>query len=223
MGSLLVASRLDRFALALLLLVAVAGGWAAREAAAEPCDPPTLSQPIHERWGTVAAAEMGEAPCRGAHAAQRGPRRQPGGRLTAGGRVGPLQIDRSRKKAVISRYGRPTERIAVGGGLTTQGFQLIYRCGDDCSTQFTFSRRTRRLVDFSTSARGYRTARGTRVGTPGARAVRLERKRVGIGPCGIHVIEHRTRRATLDIAVGGGTSHVRFLFMASRRNHVIPC
>jgi hypothetical protein len=115
--------------------------------------------------------------------------------VTAGGRIGPLEIDVSRRAAIVAAAGRPdAERVgsfnlsrryrALGYGCSTRRsdrtWPLLAR-GPYCRTVFFLDARGGRLGTFFTTSTRYREEHGVRIGMPTATADRLLHRRVVVG------------------------------------------
>lgn len=135
--------------------------------------------------------------------------------LTATGHIGPLQIDRSDRSAIVAFAGSPDaeETTTYTGGPPFDA--LGYGCdatppagrgiaGRECQTAFYVSSATDALVTFFTTAHGYRDTHGIHVGTRTGTAERLLHKRL-IGGCETNFYI-RTRSALFTIADLGGRS-----------------
>jgi hypothetical protein len=162
--------------------------------------------------------------------------------ITIGGRIGPLQFDRSTTRSIIAFAGRPDARrrsrfpartvtyTALGYDCrrTPIGwrFGLTYK-GPYCTTVFFVNRRTGRLVAFQTSSGHYVGPRGVRVGTPSAVAERLLHQHLRAA-CGEN-LGFRTSRVSLTLEFVGGSlrpggsvvgAHLADLVVTSRRHDV---
>ena len=105
-------------------------------------------------------------------------RSAPGGVVSTEGRVGVFTLGKTTERQVRARHGRSHQRTTVRDPT------LVYRCGVTCRTRFTFSSKTRRLVQFSTGSLRYRTPKGTRVGDTSDAAEAREGKAFPFGtPC----------------------------------------
>jgi hypothetical protein len=106
-------------------------------------------------------------------------------RVTADGRIGPLQIDVSTEADVRDFAGKPFEVAEVISPAARRrvGHELHYRCGRSCTASYGISDTTGRLVDYWVESPRFVTARGSRVGMPAARAARLEGRKIVPG-CG---------------------------------------
>ena len=85
-------------------------------------------------------------------------------------------MERSTNREVIDLYVQPDHRtrITEGGGQLRLGVEFVYECGEGCITTFGFADEIGdRLAGFETFSPGYRTRRGTRVGTGREDAIRL--------------------------------------------------
>lgn len=121
--------------------------------------------------------------------------------LTATGRIGSLQMDRSTRVDVIAFAGRPdverrgveydgTPYLALGYGCSAKAQHYAFpvletpragRAGPYCNTVFWVNQRTHRLGDFYTSSRRYSERHGVRIGMTTAAAENILRQRVYVG------------------------------------------
>jgi hypothetical protein len=140
------------------------------------------------------------------------------------GRVGPLRVDVSDRRAVVAFAGPPTaERRgrspaapfrsapydALGYGCSRRAgpdtFPLVRAGGPACRTVFFLDARSGRLGTFYTVDPRYRLSRGVRVGMPTREAERLLRLRVHVA-C-VAAIYLTSGRATLTVLFSGGALH----------------
>lgn len=136
--------------------------------------------------------------------------------VTASGRVGALQIDRSNQQDVIALAGKPdaqrrghvsgsTPYRALGYGCTRHAAgdrEQLVAGGPYCRTVFFLNARTGRLETFFTTSPRYSAAHGVRVGMSTARAERLLHRIVHEG-CETNLYL-ASRAASLTIAFEGG-------------------
>ena len=139
------------------------------------------------------------------------------------GRIGPLRVDVSERRAVVAFAGRPdAERRgrspaapfrsapydALGyrcsGGADRDAFPLVSG-GPVCRTVFFIDSRSGRLGTFYTSDPHYRESSGVRVGMPTAEAERLLHHRLHVA-C-VAAIFLTSGRATLTVLFTGGVLH----------------
>jgi hypothetical protein len=162
--------------------------------------------------------------------------------ITAGGRIGSLQLDRSTRTAVVAAMGRPTavrtsrfvgahvSYTALGYGChggERQGTLALTLQGPYCTTVFLINGRTRKLADFFSGSRRYIGPGGIRVGTPSAVAERVLHQRLRRA-CGENLgLSSRIARMTIEFA--GGTersdrhvvgAHLQDFVLTSRRHDV---
>jgi hypothetical protein len=112
--------------------------------------------------------------------------------VSADGRIGPFQIDRTTEAQLRATLGRPARAVKVvaeaPGGPS--GRTLYYRCGRGCRTAYSFNSSTGKLSDFQSSSPRFVTVRGSSVGMKAAEAARRERAKI-VPSCGddraIHV------------------------------------
>jgi hypothetical protein len=145
-------------------------------------------------------------------------------RVTAGGRIGTLQIDRSDKSAIVAFAGEPEVDEVDGGVYRGSGWEALgYRCGPEdtmsplvatagaegpyCRTIYYLNSKTGRLGTFFTSMPGFRDAHGVFVGMRTAKADRLEGKKA-IGGCGEGIFT-TTPSGTYHVVIAGGHTHPR--------------
>ena len=139
--------------------------------------------------------------------------------VTATGRVGAFQVDRT-TEATIRRVAGPPDRVQLfetaGGGPI--GKSLLYRCGRGCTTWYYVNRKTHLLANFSGNSPRLVTPNGTRIGMTKAEAERRERARTQNG-CLIGIVLH-TRVATLDLGIERGRVSE---FRLAGRHSVVDC
>jgi hypothetical protein len=137
--------------------------------------------------------------------------------LTVGGRIGPLQIDKSGRTDVIAYAGKPDAEIkervlgfpaydALGYECSTKEAADNLSMGNDgpfCRTIFIVEVSSHKLEDFFTSDARYREARGVRIGTPAAIAQRLLHARIDHGCLSV-------------LKVDGGAALLRVNFTAGK-------
>ncbi|MDQ3849181.1 MAG: hypothetical protein M3296_00995 [Actinomycetota bacterium] len=141
------------------------------------------------------------------------------GAVSRDGRVGPLVVGRSGRRAVRRFAGRPT-RIQRGKGEGGARFVMYrYRCGSGCTTYFFFDG-DGRLANFITRSRRYRTTAGTRIGQTEQQAEAREGAPAKRGPCSSDYGINRSGRAQLHIGITRG--RVRVLAVAGT-NSVLGC
>jgi hypothetical protein len=115
----------------------------------------------------------------------------------ADGRIGPFRLDVSTEREVRAKLGSPDGVIrqltpavtAPHGGRT-----LVYLCGWDCRTEYSFNADTRTLSDFWTQSSRWTTARGSRPGMPARKAAVRERAKIHPGCSGDQVDIRSDRR-----------------------------
>jgi hypothetical protein len=93
-----------------------------------------------------------------------------------------LRIDVSTEAQIRGFAGKPfkVQRELWPGKA---GRTLYYRCGRECETAYSISKKTGRLSDYWTQSRRFATERGSRVGMTAERAARLEGRKPHPG-CG---------------------------------------
>ena len=139
------------------------------------------------------------------------------GTISATGRVGPLQIDRSNRAAILAFAGQPTAERTGGSPGAPPYDALGYECsatasigdaplasgGPYCRTVFYINDQTGELGTFFTAAaHQYRESHGVRIGTTTATAERLLHMRL-IAGCGTSIYL-KTKAAFLTVAFTGG-------------------
>jgi hypothetical protein len=105
----------------------------------------------------------------------------------ADGRIGPFRLDVTTEAQLRAKLGKPDGVIrqrdpavnAPHGGRT-----LVYLCGKNCQTDYSFNSDTKTLSDFWTQSSKWQTERGSHPGMPAKKAARLERRRIGPGCSG---------------------------------------
>jgi hypothetical protein len=128
------------------------------------------------------------------------------GAISAAGRIGPLQIDKSTRADVVAFAGAPDaevrERVFGFGQYIGLGYDCqenrsdstftLGNSGPYCRTAYFLDINTRKLEDFVTTSASFREARGVRIGTSLADAQRR-----------LTVIRVDTATAKLRVNVGG--------------------
>jgi hypothetical protein len=177
-------------------------------------------------------------------------RAAPGGTattVTAGGRIGPVTLDRSDRSAIVDFAGEPEVDGVNTGAYPGSGWEALgYRCGPKntrpplvatagaggpfCRTVYYLNSETGRLGTFFTSMPGFRDAHGVFVGTRTAKAARREGAKA-LGGC-LQGIAIRSPSAFFHLIITGGHTHARgnqlvvsggrigALVLHSRRNDV---
>src|SRR5262249_33130463 len=105
----------------------------------------------------------------------------------AAGRIGAVPRGQTTGAGGRGRRGSPDGVIgkmdpampAPHGGRT-----IVYLCGKDCRTEYSFNNDTKALSDFWTQSSKWTTERGSRPGMPATRAAKLEGKKIGPGCSG---------------------------------------
>jgi hypothetical protein len=152
-----------------------------------------------------------------------GQRRLDSAIVTAGGRIGVLQIDESTRADVIAFAGPPdAERRGRAGPAQPQYLALGYGCGTktsprdtpiaagapgpSCGTVFYINSRTGTLETFFTTSRRYAERHGVRIGMSTSAAERLLKRRLYQGcETDVHL---QSAKAFLTIAFTGGVVHL---------------
>jgi hypothetical protein len=110
------------------------------------------------------------------------------------GRIGPLKLDVSTESDVRDFAGKPfkVEKVFSEAKKDPVGYELYYRCGNDCVTAYAIAYATEKLSDFTTESPRFVTERGSHVGMSAARAAAAERQKI-VGACGEgHAIQLRS-------------------------------
>jgi hypothetical protein len=114
----------------------------------------------------------------------------------ADGRIGPFRLDVTTEHDVRARLGRPDGVIRQLDPAVTAphgGRTLVYLCGRDCRTEYSFNNDTGALSDFWTQSPRWTTARGSRPGMQAAAAAAHEAAKIHPG-CSGDQIDIRTDR-----------------------------
>ena len=157
------------------------------------------------------------------------------GVISVGGRIGPLQIDKSIRADVIAFAGKPdresTERVlgfdrynALGYGCSTTEVADNFPLGNSgpyCRTVFFVDVRHHTLEDFVTTSATYRENRGVRIGTSTADAERLLHTRVSRS-C-LVVLHANSPTAALRINFTGGHADTFVLHSLKRTAGLFNC
>ena len=133
-----------------------------------------------KRFVVVTAAALVAAGCSG----------HGGPVVHADGRIGPFRLDHTTEIDVRAKLGKPEGFIgkmdpaqtAPNGGRT-----LVYLCGHDCRTEYSFNNDTKALSDFWTQSSRWSTARGSHPGMPAKKAAALEGAKIHNGCSGDQV------------------------------------
>jgi hypothetical protein len=105
----------------------------------------------------------------------------------ADGRIGPFRLDRTTEAEVRAKLGKPDEVIPKMDPAMTAphgGRTIVYLCGKDCRTEYSFNNDTRALSDFWTQSSEWRTERGSHPGMPVKQAAEREGKKFRPGCSG---------------------------------------
>jgi hypothetical protein len=105
----------------------------------------------------------------------------------ADGQIGPFQLDRTTEAEVRAKLGKPDGVIGKMDPAMTAphgGRTIVYVCGSDCRTEYSFNNDTKALSDFWTQSGKWRTERGSHPGMPAKKAAELERRKIGPGCSG---------------------------------------
>jgi len=105
----------------------------------------------------------------------------------ADGRIGPFRLDVTTEAQLRAKLGKPDGVIRQRDPAETAphgGRTLVYLCGKNCQTDYSFNNDTKALSDFWTQSRKWQTERGSRPGMPARRAAEIERRKLGPGCSG---------------------------------------
>jgi hypothetical protein len=108
----------------------------------------------------------------------------------ADGRIGPFRLDVSTEREVRAKLGKPDGVIRQKDPAVTAphgGWTLVYLCGRDCRTEYSFNNDTRTLSDFWTQSSRWTTARGSRPGMAARKAGAREGAKIHPGCSGDQV------------------------------------
>jgi hypothetical protein len=103
------------------------------------------------------------------------------------GRIGPFRLDVTTEHEVRAELGNPDGLIGKMDPAVTAphgGRTLVYVCGKDCRTEYSFNNDTGKLSDFWTQSRRWSTERGSHPGMATTKAASLEGKKVHPGCSG---------------------------------------
>lgn len=145
-------------------------------------------------------------------------------RITAGGRIGTVQLDKSDKSAIVAFAGEPEVDEMDAGVYPGSGWEALgYRCGPEdtlaplvasvgskgpyCRTVYYLNSETGSLGTFFTSMHGFRDAHGVFAGMRTAKADRLEGKKA-LGGC-LEGIAIESPSAIYHVITTGGHTHLR--------------
>jgi hypothetical protein len=105
----------------------------------------------------------------------------------ADGRIGPFRLDRSTEAEVRAKLGKPdgvSKQLDPAVTAPHGGRTLVYLCGKNCQTDYSFNNDTKALSDFWTQSSKWRTERGSHPGMPAKRAAQIEGRKIGPGCSG---------------------------------------
>jgi hypothetical protein len=124
---------------------------------------------------------------------------QPASVVHPDGRIGPFRIDATTEAQLRARLGAAEGLITrMDPSMTAPhgGRTLVYVCGNDCRTEYSFNNDTHTLSDFWTQSPRWSTEHGSRPGMRFAKALARERMRRHPGCSGdqvnIRVDAHHT-------------------------------
>jgi hypothetical protein len=115
----------------------------------------------------------------------------------ADGRIGPFQLDSTTEAEVRAKLGQPDGVMRQRDPAVTAphgGRTLVYVCGKDCRTAYSFNKDTLKLSDFWTQSRRWTTAHGSRPGMRGRDAAARERAKIHPGCSGDQIDIRADRR-----------------------------
>ena len=124
---------------------------------------------------------------------------QSGSVVHADGRIGPFRLDMTTESQLRARLGRPDGVIAQMDPAVTAphgGRTLVYVCGKDCRTEYSFNNDTKALSDFWTQSSRWQTERGSRPGMPAKKAAEREGRKIGPGCSGDTIFIRNDRDRT---------------------------
>ena len=190
----------------------------------------TVCRPHARLLGATFVALLGFALSCGSAGASGG-----SGVITVGGQIGPLQIDKSRRPAVIAFAGNPDaetfERVlgfarydALGYDCSTTETAATFPIGNSgpfCRTVFFIDIAHHTLEDFVTTSASYHEKRGVRIGTSVADAQRLLHNRVDRN-C-LVVLKASSGTAALRISFTGGRADTFVLHSLKRTAGLFHC
>ena len=104
--------------------------------------------------------------------------------------IGPFRLDVTTESQVRAKLGKPDGVIrqldpaetAPHGGRT-----IVYLCGKNCQTDYSFNNDTKALSDFWTQSSKWKTERGSHPGMPAKKAAEMEGHKIGPGCSGDQV------------------------------------
>jgi hypothetical protein len=105
----------------------------------------------------------------------------------ANGRIGPFRLDVTTERQLRAKLGKPDGVIRQMDPAMTAphgGRTLVYLCGKNCRTDYSFNNDTKALSDFWTQSSRWRTERGSHPGMSARRAAAIERRKIGPGCSG---------------------------------------
>jgi hypothetical protein len=157
------------------------------------------------------------------------------GVITVGGKVGPLQIDKSNRADVIAFAGKPDEEVtqrvlgfsnydALGYGCSTKETADNFPIGNSgpfCRTVFFVEINHHALEDFVTTSASYHEIRGVRIGTSVSVAQRLLHNKVDRS-CFV-VLKASSGTALLRINFTGGKADTFVLHSLKRTAGLFNC
>ena len=140
---------------------------------------------------------------------------QSGPVVHADGRIGPFRLDATTEREVRAKLGKPDGLIGKMDPAVTAphgGRTVVYVCGKDCRTEYSFNNDTGKLSDFWTQSSRWATARGSHPGMAAKKAADLEGRKIHPGCSGNQVdIREARDRAYVLIMWNGKVNSITYL------------
>ncbi|HEY3920623.1 MAG TPA: hypothetical protein VGL76_00755 [Gaiellaceae bacterium] len=157
------------------------------------------------------------------------------GAITAGGKVGPLQIDKSNRAAVVAFAGKPDAEVqsityglskydALGYGCSSTSANDNFTLANDgpyCQTAFFIDTAHKSLEDFITTSSSYHMTNGIHIGTTVSAAQRALHTRADRS-C-LVVLKVDGQKALLRINFTGGKADTFVLHSTQRTAGLFNC
>jgi len=157
------------------------------------------------------------------------------GKITVGGKIGPLQIDKSNRAAVVAFAGKPDAEIqsityglskydALGYGCSTTSANDNFTLGNDgpyCQTVFFIDVAHKSLEDFITTSSSYHLSDGIHIGSTISAAQRALHARVDRS-C-LAVLKVDGAHALFRISFTGGKADTFVLHSTQRTAGLFNC
>jgi len=125
----------------------------------------------------------------------------------ADGRIGPFRLDRTTEAEVRAKLGKPDGVIPEMDPAQTAphgGRTIVYVCGKNCYTEYSFNNDTKALSDFWTQSSKWTTERGSRPGMGAKKASATEEKKIDPGCSGDTIFIRDDRRHTYVLITDKG-------------------